>query len=173
MALFGNKRGMTLSSFVRGVVRALTDGQQAIPHSREDHLKHHMELGEDDIYRPKMVDIELPEGQRISLPKYSLMQVNTLGIHSATVSCSCRIVDIGIADKTSGEMSYGDKHALFYVQPSGSGKRDTFEMKINFTQREPSESENKLIESLDRLVEEKISDNQDSNTSAESDGAEN
>ena len=165
---FFSRKGPSLSEFVRGIVQALTDGQQAIAHSREQHLKHHMDEGDDDVFRPKMIDIELSEGRRISVPEYSMMQVNTIGIHSAKVSCSCRIVDIRSGDdpgdkpqdgqpvkEKSGKMSIGDKHATFIVQPS-SGGRNSFELQINFMQRDPSESENRLVESLDSLVTEQI-----------------
>ena len=56
MPLF-KSRGVSLSSLVRGIVKALTDGQQAIPHAREEFLECHMtkETGADgvEVYKPK------------------------------------------------------------------------------------------------------------------------
>ena len=151
------KRGVSLSQFVRGTVKGLTDGQQAIPHAREEFLECHMETVEVDgehLYRPKTITIELLEGRRITVPTYTLAQVNTIGIDSASVTCSARIVDLKQAEKC-GEMTCGEHHAVFEVMPSSGGK-NSFEMTINFQQRDPSESEARLIESLNSLVEESI-----------------
>ena len=159
MPLF-KRHGVSLSQFVRGIVKALTDGQQAIPHAREEHLECHMkrETGEDgqEVYKPKTVTVEISEGHRITVPTYTLAQVNTIGISSAKITCSARIVGMEMAEQ-SGEMNCGECHAVFNVHPS-LGSKNSFEMVIEFEQREPSESESRLIESLDSMVVEPVGD---------------
>ena len=158
MPLF-KRRGVTLSQFVRGVVKGLTDGQQAIPHAREELLQCHMEEIEEDgetIYRPKTITIEISEGRRITVPTYTLSQVNCIGISAAKIRCAARIVDMQTAEKCES-MTCGDHHAIFEVHPSQGG-RNSFEMLIEFQQREPSESESRLIESLDSMVVESVTD---------------
>ena len=59
--------------------------------------------------------------------------------------------------ETCGEMTCGDHHAIFTVNPSQDGKK-SFEIEIDFQQREPSESEARLIESLDSVVVESVGD---------------
>ena len=158
MAFF-KKSGVSLSQFVRGIVKALTDGQQAIPHSREEQLNCHMEktVAEDgsEIFKPKMISVLLEDGRMIRVPRYTLAQVNTIGIHSARVRCSARIVDMERASDC-GSMTCGEHHAIFTVNPTLDGKA-SFEIEIEFQQREPSESESRMMESLDSLVVEKTS----------------
>ena len=159
MSLF-KRRGVSLSQFVRGMVKSLTDGQQAIPHAREEFLKCHMEQSEDDdgiLYKPKLVTVAIDEHRRINLPTYTLAQVNCIGISSATVRCSARIVDMKESE-SCGEMNCGEHHAVFDVQPAGSGARNCFELTINFEQRDAPESEARLINALETLIEETIKD---------------
>ena len=154
---FFKKKGVSLSQFVRGMVKGLTDGQQAIPHAREEQLNCHMEKSEEDgvsVFRPKMITVELSEGRRIQVPSYTFSQVNTIGIAGAKIKCSARIVDIETAPEC-GSMTCGKHHAVFTVTPSCDGK-ETFEMEIEFSQRDPSESESRLIESLDSMVVESV-----------------
>ena len=158
MGLF-KTRGVTLSQLVRGVVKALCDGQQAIPHAREEFLHCHMDTVEVDgetLYRPKTITVEIAEGRRVTVPTYSLSQVNTVGISAAKITCSARIVDMETAEEC-GSMACGDEHAVFEVHPSQGGK-NSFEMTIEFQQREPSESEARLVESLDSMVVESVTD---------------
>ena len=49
-----------------------------------------------------------------------------------------------------GEMHCGEHGAHFHVSPDKSGGgRSSFEMTIHFKQREPSESESRIMETLD------------------------
>ena len=99
MAFFKRRRGISLTSFVRGIVKALTDAQQAIPHSREDHLRHHMTVDKEGVLTPKMFTVNMEDGRRINIPTYNFASVNTIGISSATIKCAARIVDL---DQTRG-----------------------------------------------------------------------
>ena len=150
------RNGVSLSQFVHGIVKALTDGQQAIPHAREEHLEHHMEKVTDDddntVYKPKTITIQLDENRRMTVPTYTLAQVNTIGISGAKIKCNARIVDLEQAEMCS-EMTCGERHAVFTVLPGMSGKH-SFEMEIDFQQRKPSESESRLMEGLDSVVSE-------------------
>ncbi len=154
MGLFKN-RGVSLSSFVRGMVKALTDGQQALPQAREEQLDCHMDKDPDTgKLHPKTVTVVLPDGREVTAATYSLCRTNTIGIHRASVSCSARIVDMQ-EDKGCGDMSCGEHTARFHVSPTVSGGgRSSFEMTIEFEQREPSESEARVMESLDGVVSE-------------------
>ena len=92
------KRAVSLNCFVRGIVQALCDGQQAIPESRESHLMEHMDKTEDGTLTPKTFTIDTGD-KSLEVPTYSFAQVNTIGIHKATVKCSAKLVDISKAEK--------------------------------------------------------------------------
>ena len=144
------KTGVSLSEFVKGVVKSLTDGQQAIPHARDEILRHHMEQDDEGVFRPKIHKIEVSPGQIINMPTYSFAQVNTIGIKRIKLHCSANIVEMG-EYKHEGKCSVGDTLATFVVNPSSTG-RESFNMVIEFEQRTPSETEMHLIEALDRLA---------------------
>ena len=65
MGLF-KPRGVSLSAFVHGIVKALTDGQQALPQSREEQIECHFEKADNGKYKPKTITIELPDGREIN-----------------------------------------------------------------------------------------------------------
>lgn len=158
MPLF-KKHGVSLSEFVRGIVKALTDAQQAIPYAREEHLNQHMEeniKSGEIFYTPKTIKVDVGENRRIEVPTYNLSQTNTIGIDSACIRCTARIIDMETVQK-SGDMSCGEQYAVFSVSPGLQGK-NSFEMEIKFQQREPSESESRLIEALDSVVVESVGD---------------
>ena len=147
---FLKRRGVSLSAFVRGIVTALCDAQQAMPQARQNHLEHHMEKGDDGLYRPKMINVEVAEGRVISVPTYSLAQVNVIGIRSARVKCDARLVDLS-CEKREGTMAHNNECCTFFVNPS-LDKRKSIEIDIEFTQRPHAEAEHRLLESLDGLV---------------------
>ena len=144
------RAGVSLSSFVRGIVQALCDGQQAMPQARREHLEHHMELGDDGYYRPKMINVEVSEGRVVSVPTYALSQVNVIGIRSAKVKCDARLVSLK-SEKKEGCFAHDGEYCRFLVNPS-LDKRKSIEIEIEFSQRPHSEAENRLLESLDSLV---------------------
>ncbi len=156
-------RGVNLEEFVRGIVKALTGGQQAIPQAREEFLHCHMEEVERDgetVHKPKTFTVQVADNpaRYVTVPTYTMSQVNTIGISSAKIRCSARIVDMETETKNghvAGHMSCGDRHAVFNVHPS-QGSKNSFEMELEFHQREPSESESRLIESLDSVVFETV-----------------
>ena len=94
--MFGNgdgKKGVDLASFVGGIVRALTKGQQALPKARREQITKHFEYDDtENLYRPKTLDFEISAGQVVKVPTFSLARVNNIGIDSAVISCSARIV---------------------------------------------------------------------------------
>ena len=154
--MFSKKNGsITLSAFVRGMVQSLIDAQDAIRYSRERNLKEYMAEDEDGSLTPDMHTIRRPDDTVLHVPKYSLYRANTIGITRSEISCSTRIVDFELVDDDSrcGEMITADRHARFWVKPACQGSKNTFEMKIEFEQRDPGESEERLIEALDALVE--------------------
>ena len=147
------KKGVSLSAFVRGIVKALCDGQQAMPQARREHLEHHMVLGDDGLYRPKMFDVEIEDGRVISVPTYSLAQVNSIGIRSARVKCGARLVGVEETEKTDC-FAHDGTFCTFRVNPA-MDKAKSIEIEIEFSQRAHSEAEHRLIESLDGMVVEK------------------
>lgn len=144
------KAGVSLSAFVRGIVQALCDAQQAMPQARREHFEHHMEKGEDGLYRPKTIDVEVSEGRVISVPTYALAQVNVIGIRSAKVRCDARLVDLR-SEKKEDSFAHDGEFCRFQVNPS-LDKRKSIEIEIEFSQRAHSEAEHRLLESLDSLV---------------------
>ena len=150
MAFFKRRRGISLTSFVRGIVKALTDAQQAIPHSREDHLRHHMTVDKEGVLTPKMFTVNMEDGRRINIPTYNFASVNTIGISSATIKCAARIVDLDQTDEV-GDMTVGKHHAIFTVQAGNT--KNTFEIEIAFQEKEPSEAGARLMESLDSMID--------------------
>lgn len=150
------RRGVSLSAFVRGIVTALCDAQQAMPQARQNHLNHHMEKGDDNLYRPKTIDVEVSEGRVIRVPTYSLAQVNVIGIRSAKVKCDARLVDLD-CEKREGTMASNNECCTFYVNPS-LDKRKSIEIEIEFSQRPHAEAEHRLLESLDSMVVEETSE---------------
>ena len=155
MSLF-RKSGVSLSQFVRGMVKSMTDGQQAIPHARDEILKEHMIENDEGVLVPKFHTVEIQPGQKMKIPTFSMSQVNTMGITRVKIQCSARIIGME-REETSGTVSVGDSHAMFTVDHSNGG-RDSFNMVIEFEQREPSETEMHLIEALDRLAVVETSD---------------
>lgn len=155
---FRRGKGITLNAFIRGIVRALTDAQQAMPDAREDHLKKHMKQADNGTYTPETFTVNIAEGQQVTVPTYAMAQTNVIGIHKARVNCSARIVDLSNDDK-KGEMSHGDCCAIFEVD-AALDKRNCFNLEIEFIQRNHSESEHRLLEALDSMVvETSVSDN--------------
>lgn len=149
MALL-KRRGVSLSAFVRGIVSALCEGQQAMPEARTDHLNQHMDVGDDGVYRPKLINFEISEGRTISVSTYSMSQVNVIGINRAKVTCSARLVDLDTEHMT-GQLSQDGQSCNLYVNPS-LRKSKSIEIEIEFCQRPHSESEHRLLESLDGIV---------------------
>ena len=161
MGLF-KPRGVSLSAFVHGIVKSLTDGQQALPQAREEQINCHFEKGKDGKHRPKTLTIELPDGREVSAATYSLCRTNCIGIDRAEITCSARIVDMSKGERC-GAMHCGEHHAFFNVEPTkAGGGRSSFEMTIYFKQREPSETESRIMETLDGMVTETMPGNKKS-----------
>ena len=147
---FLNRGGVSLSAFVRGIVTALCDAQQAMPQARQDHFENHMDKNDNGRYCPKVMEVELEEDRIIRVPTYSTAQVNVIGIKSATVKCDARLVRLE-CEKREGSMTHKEECCNFYVNPS-LDKRKSLEIQIEFVQRPHSEAENRLLEVLDSMV---------------------
>lgn len=143
------KRAVSLDCFIRGIVQALCNGQQAIPQSREDHLMHHMQENADGTLSPKTLTITTDD-KSLDVTTYALSQVNAIGIHKATIRCSAKLVDVETSDN-DGKISHGDQCCTFHVSPSPEGRK-TFEMEIEFIQRQHLEAENRIIDLLNNSV---------------------
>ena len=150
--MFGKSRGVKLAQFVRGIVHALTEAQQGIPHARERELNHHMTTAADGTLEPKLINIKLPDGRTLDVPTYALATVNSIGIASARVKCAARIIELSTEDAETGSMSCGNAHAVFRVDASTKG-RDTFEMEIEFQEKDHSEAGSRIIDALNTIAE--------------------
>lgn len=115
-----NKRGIDLASFVSGLVRALTKGQQALPLARMEQIKKHFDQDDQGIYHPKIKTFQLNEKQQVSVPTYSLAAVNAIGIESAMIKCSAKIVEVE-QDEIDCDLSDESKRVRYCVTPSKKG----------------------------------------------------
>ena len=153
--MFGNgdgKKGVDLASFVGGIVRALTKGQQALPKARREQITKHFEYDDTEkLYRPKTLDFEISAGQVVKVPTFSLARVNNIGIDSAVISCSARIVSVEDSELNC-ELADHTSLVKYEVIPARSG-RGNFDIKIRFEKKTDCEAEEKLNEFLQGLVE--------------------
>ena len=147
MSLF-KRSGVPLSAFIRGLVKALCDGQQAIPHAREEQLECHMTRHPDGHLIPDVIEVKLHDETLLRVPAYSFSQVNTIGIKAARITCSAQVSDLHECDQC-GQMNCGDSQVRFRVNPVAHGGRKSFEIEIDFERREPTEAEQRLVEALD------------------------
>ena len=145
------KGGVDLASFVGGLVRALTKAQQALPRSRREQIEKHFDKDDNGIYHPKMTTFQLNDHQQVSVPNYSLSRVNNIGIESAIIRGCARIVDIE-DNEMNCELTDHSHLATYYVKAAGPMSK-SFEIEIKFAKKLDCESENRLAESLDGLVE--------------------
>ena len=154
------RKGVDLASFIGGIVRALTKGQQALPKARREQITKHFDYDEsENVYRPKTMDFEIAAGQMVKIPTFSLARVNNIGISDAVVSCAARIVSVEDMP-TDCEITDHTSLVKYEVIPARSG-RGNFEIKIRFEKKDDCEAENKLNEFLQGLVEVEISSNND------------
>ena len=151
--MFGRKSGVDLASFVSGIVRALTKGQQALPKARREQIhKHFTRDDETGEYSPVMSVFRLNDSQAVSVPNFCMSRTNTIGIESATVVCSARIVDVENED-IDCDFSDEKTRVKFHVKPSNPDDKNSFQITINFLKRTDDEAENLLYQSLDNLIE--------------------
>lgn len=146
------KKGIDLATFVGGIVRALTKAQQALPHARREQISKHFEQDENSgHYKPKILTFEVSPDQVVKIPTYSLARVNNIGIDSAIISCSARIIHVE-QNQLNCDITDHDSEAVYSVVPSRNG-RGNFEIKIRFEKKLDCEAENKLAEFLQGTVE--------------------
>lgn len=146
------KKGVDLASFVGGMVRAFTKGQQALPKARREQIEKHFDYdSEADIYRPKKMVFEVAEGQSVSVPSFLLGLVNPMGIDKAQITCAARIVSVEDSE-IDCELADHDSLVKYKVIPARSG-RGNFEIRIQFEKKMDCEAENKLAEFLQNTVE--------------------
>ena len=123
--MFGNsegKKGVDLASFVGGIVRALTKGQQALPKARREQISKHFDYDEaKNLHRPKTLDFEISAGQVVKVPTFSLARVNNIGIDSAVVSCAARIVSVEDSELNC-ELADHNSLVKYEVIPARSGR---------------------------------------------------
>ena len=153
--MFNKKNSsVTLSSFVRGMVQSLIDAQQAIRASRERNFEECMDIDDEGVRHLHMMTVKRPDGVLLSVPEYSLYRSSTIGITKSQISFCTKIMSFEIVDdsKVTDNGMSADRHARFWVKPAATGDKNTFEMRIEFEQRDASEAEERLIESLDSLV---------------------
>ncbi len=149
--MFGKKGGIDLATFVGGIVRALTKGQQALAKSRMENITKHFEKDAEGIYQPNLMTFQVGKGQVLSVPKYVLSRVNNIGLDSAIVRCSAKLVDIEASD-IECELSDHDSEVKYFVKPAGPSNK-TFEIEMKFSKKQDCEADERLTEGLLGLVE--------------------
>ena len=156
--MFKRRATMDLATFVSGIVRALTKGQQALPRARMEQIEKHFEREtETGFYKPKTTDFKISEKQALSIPNYCSSRTNNIGIDSAIIRCSARIVDVEQTDLNC-PLTDHKSEVKYCVVPSTPDKK-SFEIEIKFSKKSDCEAENKLTEILNGLIEvETISD---------------
>ena len=87
--MFGKKGGIDLATFVGGIVRALTKGQQALAKSRMENITKHFEKDSEGIYKPNLMTFQVGKGQVLSVPKYVLSHVLII---SGWIQCYCALL---------------------------------------------------------------------------------
>ena len=108
MSLF-KKRGIDLATFVSGLVRALTTAQQALPAARMDQIKKHFKQDDQTgVYHPVCKVFQVSDTQQVTMPNFCLSRVNQIGIDSALIRCSAKIVDVDHSELEC-ELSSHDK----------------------------------------------------------------
>ena len=151
--MFGRDSGVDLSLFVAGFVRALTNAQQALPKSRRELIRKHFKQDEaTGIFWPRFSVFALNESQRIAVPNYCISRTNSMGIDSAVITCSARIVSVK-KEEIDCEFSDEQNRVKFMVKPASPDQKNTFQITMNFSKREDIEAENQLYQALDGLVE--------------------
>ena len=150
--MFSKKGGIDLATFVSGIVRALTKGQQALPKARREQIEKHFDKDpETGLYKPKMMVSELCRYQVVNVPSYSLARVNNIGIEAAIIKCSARIVDVD-QEEIDCELADHTHQVKYFVKPATPNNK-SFEIEIKFSKKQDCEAESKLAEYQDGLVE--------------------
>ena len=153
MPLLKKRSAMDLATFVGGIVRALTTGQQALPRARMEQIEKHFTKEDDGLYHPKTTDFKVGDSQTLSVPNYSLAEVNNIGIDSAIIRCSARIVEVEQSD-INCEITSHDKQVKYCVVPSSNGNGGkNFEIEIRFSRRTENEAASRILENLNGLIE--------------------
>ena len=148
---FLKRQGIDLATFVSGIVRALTKGQQALPKARREQIEKHFDRDEHGVFHPKTHVFQINDHQQVTIPTFSMARVNQIGIDSALIKCAARIVDIE-QHEIDCELSDHTHQVTYSVQPATDNNK-SFEIEIKFSRRMDTETENKLDEFLRGLVE--------------------
>ena len=149
--MFKKSNGVDLATFVGGIVRALTKGQQALVKSRREQITKHF-TEKDGKLIPNVKLFQFGEGQVLPVPTYSLSRVNNIGIDSALIKCSAKIVDIEKHD-INCDITDHNQGVKYIVMPSSGKGGDNFEIEIKFSKRMDCEAEEQLIQNLNGLIE--------------------
>ena len=146
-----NNGGVDLATFVGGIVRALTKGQQALVKSRKDLIDKHFTSDNNGIYHPNMMKFKVGEHQIINMPTYVLSRVNNIGLDSALIRCSATLVDIK-KESVNCELTDHDSQVKYFVKPASKSNK-TFEIEMKFSRKQSCEADERLSEGLLGLVE--------------------
>ena len=142
---------VSLTAFVRGIVRSLCRAQEGIVAERQASLDSHMEKQPDGSLKPKTIKVHLDENRTLDVPTFSLSQTNAIGIDAAIIECSAKIVKVE-KDEMKGEITTGNEVAMFEVVPSGEDCNKNFKIKMRFKQKDNPESEELILEHLNESI---------------------
>lgn len=149
--MFGEKRGIDLASFVGGIVRALTKGQQSLVKARREQISKHFEENDDGVMVPKVKKFKVGEDQILPVPTFCFSRVNSIGIDAAKITCSAKLVEFKKEDMEC-ELADHDQQVKYIVVPAKNGRGD-FEIDIKFGRKTDCEAEDRLNEYLTGLME--------------------
>ena len=145
--MFGKKdQGVDLAAFVGGIVRALTKAQQALPYARMKQIEKHFDKDEEGVYHPKMIPVQVNEHEVVNVPQYALAKVNNIGIETAIIKCSAKIVAVE-NEEIDCELTDTKSRVRYYVKPSDPLNK-SFEIEIKFSKRTDCEAEELLMEKI-------------------------
>ena len=157
------KNTITGTSYIYSLLKMLTDAQQALSHAREQQIDRHIPKDDNGRRVPRLMEIDLGDGTLKRAATYSLARTNSIGLTRATVTCNPRIIDMEMCehmedgeDMEHGEMSYKGQHAIFHISPNLAGGANSLNMVLEFEQRSPSETEERIMESLDHFSSEPV-----------------
>ena len=148
---FIKKKAVDLASFVSGIVRALTVGQQALPKARSEQISQHFKKDSDGRYIPIKQTFEIDENTEVEIPTYCLSRINHIGIESAKIMVSAKIVEVD-EEEYDCDLSCHNTEVRFAVKPAQKDNK-SFEIEIHFSKNQTCEADLKLLEFLDNTVE--------------------
>lgn len=150
----GKRGGVDLASFISGMVRGVTTGQQALVTQRRHHLEKHFKQ-DDGVYTPITLQFDTGDDRVLNVPQYVLSRTHQLGLDAALIRGAVRIVgaeEIPIECPMTGH----DHTTVYSVKEAHTGQKGAIEIELRFSKRQDCEAEERLTEALLAQIETQI-----------------